>query len=127
MANEIWYTGKVCHGLHNGTGFGFPTANVQLYEPAQLETGIYAVWVKLDGIIHQGMLYIGTRPTLGFKELMFEINIFDFEEEIYDHEIAFCIVARTRSEQKFSSIDELIRQLERDRETSRKILDEMSE
>ena len=62
-----YITGTVIHGEGNGRKFGFPTANVQPDTPVNIEKGAYAAWVKYDGKRHKGMLYVGTRPTLGLQ------------------------------------------------------------
>lgn len=123
LESEIWYNGIVGHGLHNGERFGFPTANVFLHESIELDKGVYAVRVCVDGQALKGMLYVGTRPTLNLNDITLEINIFDFNEDIYGKEIMFSIVQKIRSEQKFSSINELIQQLERDKVSAQQLLD----
>jgi riboflavin kinase/FMN adenylyltransferase len=79
----MYLTGTVIHGLENGRKFGFPTANVQPDTPPALEKGVYAVWVKIDGKRYKGMLYVGTRPTLGLHEPTYEINIFNCRKNLY--------------------------------------------
>jgi len=110
-----WFCGKVIHGLHNGEGFGFPTANIQVERPSDLKKGVYAVIVKVSEKVYKGMLYVGTRPTLHLKELTFEIHIFNFRRNIYDQHISFSIVEKIRNEKRFSNTDALIEQLKKDR------------
>ena len=117
-----WITGNVIHGLQNGAKFGFPTANLQLNEHEFLETGIFAVIVKIDDCLHKGMLYVGTRPTLGLEDRTYEINIFDFDKSIYDKELSFVIVEKIRNEKRFLNVVELIEQLHNDRERAKEIL-----
>ena len=116
------YSGTVIHGLHNGESLGFPTANVQLPDDVHITKGVYAVWVYIDGKRHEGMLYVGTRPTLSLNELTYEINIFDFSENLYGKELAFVIVKQLRSEQVFESWEALSTQLAEDREAAREAL-----
>ncbi len=111
-----WISGTVIHGLHNGETFGFPTANLQTADNVILEKGVFAVKVSIDDTLHYGMLYVGSRPTLHMTALTVEINIFDFRQDIYGKNISFCIVSKVRDEKKFSGTDELIRQMEHDRE-----------
>lgn len=116
------YSGIVIHGLHNGERLGFPTANVQLPDDVHIAKGVYAVWVYVEGKRHEGMLYVGTRPTLSLSELTYEINIFDFEGNLYGQELAFVIVKQLRAEQVFESRDALSAQLAKDCEAAREAL-----
>lgn len=115
-------SGKVVKGNQIGRTIGFPTANIQVNDTNKLipKNGIYAVMVRVGERLLKGMLNIGTRPTIdeiGIKVI--EANIFDFDENIYDEEIAVLFYKLLRNEQKFSSLDELKNQLKKDRkETS---------
>ena len=106
--------GVVVAGNRIGRTLGFPTANMQLYEPLKLVpgNGVYAVWVDVLGRRCKGVCNIGTRPTVGQGGARtIETHILDFDEEIYglDLRIAFC--ARLRDERRFDSLDLLKRQL----------------
>ena len=108
--------GQVVNGFHIGQTMGFPTANLQV-APEKLipADGVYAVMVELDGEQHQGMLNIGTRPTLANSdERSIEVHIFDFHDNIYDKELRLSLVKRTRGEVKFASKEQLILQLQQD-------------
>lgn len=108
--------GQVVSGFHIGHTMGFPTANLQV-APEKLipADGVYAVMVELDGEQHQGMLNIGTRPTLANSdECSIEVHIFDFHDNIYDKELRLSLVKRTRGEVKFASKEQLILQLQQD-------------
>lgn len=108
--------GKVVSGFHIGHTMGFPTANLQV-APEKLipADGVYAVMVELDGEQHQGMLNIGTRPTLANSdERSIEVHIFDFHDNIYDKELRLSLVKRTRGEVRFASKEQLILQLQQD-------------
>ncbi len=118
--------GKVVHGEKRGRDIGFPTANINIKEDYKLipADGVYAVKVcdkykKLDG-----MLNIGTRPTVGGENKTIEVHIFDFNEDIYDSEMCIEFVSLIRKEQKFNSIDELKAQLQADEQAVRAILSE---
>ena len=117
-----YIAGTVIQGLGNGRKFGFPTANVQPDTPISLEKGVYAVWVKIDGKRHKGMLYVGTRPTLGLHEPTYEINIFNFRKDIYGKAISFRIVQKIRGEKRFKDTDELTAALKHDKETVSELL-----
>ena len=106
--------GQVVNGFHIGHTMGFPTANLQV-APEKLipADGVYAVMVELDGEQHQGMLNIGTRPTLANSdERSIEVHIFDFHDNIYDKELRLSLVKRTRGEVRFASKEQLILQLQ---------------
>lgn len=118
----MYLTGTVIHGLENGRKFGFPTANVQPDTPPALEKGVYAVWVKIDGKRYKGMLYVGTRPTLGLHEPTYEINIFNFRKNLYGKSISFRVVQKIRGEKRFKDTDELTAALQHDKETVSELL-----
>ncbi|MDO4511096.1 MAG: riboflavin biosynthesis protein RibF [Bacteroidales bacterium] len=118
-------SGKVVHGFHNGRGIGFPTANVgeMPREVILPHNGAYAVMVNVGGQWRQGMVNVGVRPTLeNGPQLSVEVNIFDFDGDIYGMPITLHFIKFLRLEFKLGSIDELRAQLTRDRETSRRIL-----
>ncbi|MDR1056601.1 MAG: bifunctional riboflavin kinase/FAD synthetase [Prevotellaceae bacterium] len=121
LANQLLgYTyavsGIVVHGKELGRKMGFPTANIQPHESLKLlpQDGTYAVEVILDdsNFIYKGMLSIGVRPTIDDnKQRAIEVNIFDFDKDIYGEAITVRFVARLRDELKFDSIEALRQQL----------------
>ncbi len=117
-------TGKVIHGDHVGRTLGYPTANVDYGDASRLipKTGVYAALVNVRGKVLGGMANIGFRPTIENKGLTVEVFIFDFSEDIYGEVITVTFVERLRDELKFASLDELIRQMDRDEERAREIL-----
>ena len=117
--------GRVVHGFHNGRGIGFPTANVGQIDPDIIlpHKGAYAVLVHVQGQCLQGMVNVGTRPTLdNGPQLSVEVNIFDFDSDIYGCDITLEFIGFLRLEFKLGSIDELREQLTRDRDKSRAVL-----
>jgi riboflavin kinase / FMN adenylyltransferase len=110
--------GKVVRGNQLGKLIGFPTANIQLPDPYKLipANGVYASYVKWNDNIFKGMSNIGTRPTIDANRLTIEVNIFDFDEEIYTETITLYFVHRTRDEKKFGGLEQLKEQLFNDRE-----------
>ena len=117
--------GRIVSGYKVGRKLGFPTANIQVDEPFKIIPGIgvYAVWVYLNGLRYKGMLYIGNRPTLDNGDnITLEVNILNFSGDIYNNEITVQFINHVRGDIKFNSLDELIAQLRRDRETVDKIL-----
>lgn len=120
-------TGKVVHGFHNGRGLGFPTANVGEVDPAVLlpHNGAYAVLAHVSGQCLQGMTNIGYRPTLdNGRQLSIEVNLFDFDDDIYGKDIMLEFISFLRLEFKMCGLDELKRQLTLDRENAKRLLNE---
>lgn len=117
--------GKVVHGQGRGRDIGFPTANVEVADPAKLwpPTGVYAVRVGWRGWIHDGMMNVGRAPTMkrGHADEI-EVHIFDFDHHIYGEELSVWCEAFLRAEQKFPTVTALIEQLNRDRLAAREIL-----
>lgn len=110
--------GVVVAGNKVGRTYGFPTANLQLYEPLKLipQKGVYMVWTEVDGKVYKGICNIGNRPTMGDERgLTIETHILDFDEDIYGLDIKIEFVGRMRDEQKFDSIEMLKEQLEYDK------------
>ena len=119
--------GKVIHGFHNGRGLGFPTANVGEMDPDVLlpHNGAYAVLAHIRGQRLQGMANIGKRPTLdNGDQLSIEVNMFDFEDDIYGEEISLEFISFLRLEFKMCGLDELKRQLSLDRTNAKRLLNE---
>jgi len=121
-------TGTVVEGSKVGRSIGFPTANIEVKETHKLipADGVYAARAEVGGTSFNGMLNIGKRPTITDSEepasRSIEINLFDFTEDIYGEEIKISLVERLREEKKFDDLEELKRQLARDREDALKML-----
>jgi riboflavin kinase / FMN adenylyltransferase len=120
--------GIVVEGRRLGRKIGFPTANIEATEITKLIPGygVYAVFVKVRGQIYQGMLNIGTRPTFtqNADARSIEVNIFDFDDSIYQEGITLFFIDKIRNEQKFPSKEALVDQLFQDKLTTLKILSE---
>ena len=126
MGHPYSLAGKVVHGFHNGSGIGFPTANVGELDPTLIlpHRGAYAVMVDVAGKHLKGMVNVGVRPTMhNGHRLSIEVNIFDFDDDIYGMPIKLEFIKFLRLEFKLGSIEELRAQLTRDRAQSVKILD----
>lgn len=123
LGHRFTIAGKVVSGRHIGTGIGFPTANIRPEEAAQLlpADGVYAVDMHIGGRTLRGMANIGKRPTVGGEERTFEVNIFDFNEDIYGCEVEAEFLARLRDERRFDSLEALGAQLAADRTAALKI------
>ncbi|MDX1639025.1 MAG: bifunctional riboflavin kinase/FAD synthetase [Balneolaceae bacterium] len=117
--------GTVIHGDKRGKEIGYPTANIKPEHPNKIipKDGVYAVKVRLDGEWHGGMMNIGTRPTFDEKEnRTLEVNIFEFDQDIYGKTLQVRFVKRIRDEKKFSGVDELVEQLKRDQRQAEQAL-----
>lgn len=118
LARPYTIRGKVVEGFRVGRTIGFPTANIQPDHPDKLipRNGVYHVNVLLDSETLEGMMNIGNRPTLdNGSNISIEVNIFDFDKDIYGKNVEIQFLNRIRDEKKFSGIDELTSQLKADK------------
>ncbi len=117
-------SGKVIHGEKRGRTIGFPTANVDIHDDYLLPpTGVYAVrfTIAKSKEVFQGVCNVGYKPTFHKEKAdkpSIEVYIFDFDRDIYAEEVTIEWHRRLRSEQKFAGIDELIAQIEKDKENA---------
>lgn len=125
LGYEYSITGKVVPGNAIGRGIGFPTANIEIADEFKLiaAVGVYACRVYWMGKSYKGMSNIGYRPTINQGELTIEVNIFNFDQQIYDQQITISFVERMRDEKKFENIEALKEQLKVDRVNAMKILE----
>lgn len=114
--------GPVIGGAKRGTGLGFPTANVALPKGTALGHGIFAVRVKLDGKDLEGAAYLGTRPTFDDGMPVLEVFLFDFDGDIYGHDIEVSFIDKVRDDRRFASAEELVNQMNADCAKAREIL-----
>ena len=120
LGREYMLHGVVVAGNRLGRTIGFPTANMQLYEPLKLlpGNGVYAVGVETLGGHFRGMCNIGLRPTVSSASVRtIETNIFDFDEQIYGLDIRLSFIRKIRDERRFDSLEELKAQLIEDRQS----------
>ena len=113
--------GQVIKGDQLGRTLGFPTANLLIEENYKLipADGIYAVKVKLDGDqIFNGMAYIGNRPTINGMSRNIEVNIFDFDRDIYRQYITIEFLHFIRGDMRFESLEELKDQISKDKQSA---------
>lgn len=110
-------SGKVVFGNRIGRTIGFPTANIEIEDEYKLISaiGVYACKVDYHGRIFKGMGNIGYRPTIEKGALTIEVNIFDFDQDIYGERITIYFLERIRDEVKFENISALRDQLTRDK------------
>ena len=116
--------GLVVKGKQIGRTIGFPTANIQVREQTKLvpQDGVYAVWVYYNTEKLRGMLNIGNRPTVDGTYKTIEVNILDFNKEIYGENLKVEFVQKVRPEQKFNGLDALKAQIAQDKLTVSDIL-----
>ena len=135
-ANELlgypfFFEGLVVEGDKLGRKLGYPTANLKVEEEEKLVpgNGVYAVEVGIPIAIGKeskrlkGMMNIGVRPTLGGTRRVIEVNIFDFDKDIYGKRLRVYVKKRLRDEQKFNGLEELKGQLSQDKQDALKVLD----
>lgn len=125
LGTEYMLTGQVVKGQKVGRQIGYPTANINVTETYKLipEDGIYAVRVELKGKLYQGMLYIGQRPTIGDQlARTIEVNIFDFDEDIYQEMIRVYFVESLRKDERFEDLESLKNQLAADKNAALAVL-----
>ncbi|WP_372773681.1 bifunctional riboflavin kinase/FAD synthetase [Mangrovibacterium sp.] len=113
--------GTVIEGQKLGRKIQFPTANILASDPHKLIPGygVYAVFVLVGGKCYEGMLNIGTRPTVNSNadHRSIEVHILNFDGDLYHKEIELEFISKIRDEKKFASIDDLRVQLEEDKQT----------
>ena len=121
LGYEYEMTGAVVAGNRLGRTIGFPTANMQLYEPLKLVpgNGVYCVEVEVLGAKYRGMCNIGMRPTVGGVSRTIETHILDFDQDIYGLPLTLHFARRIRDERKFDSLESLKEQLELDKAACR--------
>jgi len=144
LGYEFFFEGNVVDGDKLGRKLGYPTANLKMTDEEKivLGNGIYAVYVDVNRqspifnendqytdsrcTFHdsplKGMMSIGFRPTVNGKNKVIEVNIFDFDEEIYGKIIRVYVKKYLRPEIKFDSLNDLVKQIDRDKIESLKVL-----
>ncbi len=111
-------SGKIVEGYRVGRTIGFPTANIRSWERYKVvpALGVYAVLVHVREVVYDGMLYIGTRPTLhDDPEISVEVNIFDFNADLYNQSLTVEFIDFIRSDRKFDTMDKLVQQIHKDK------------
>jgi len=126
LGYEFFFSGTVIHGDKLGRKLGYPTANLKTTDEEKIlpGNGIYAVYASLAGTPQRmkGMMSIGFRPTVDGKKRVVEVNVFDFNEEIYDHVLKVYVKKYLREEKKYDSLDELVKQIDQDKIDSLEVL-----
>ena len=124
LGYEFMLNGKVIKGNSLGKTINFPTANIVVENKWKIlpADGVYAVKIVLEEKEYKGMMNIGQKPTVDGNGLSLEVNIFDFNQDIYGKGIEIRFVKRIRDERKFENLQGLKKQLLIDRNKARKIL-----
>jgi riboflavin kinase/FMN adenylyltransferase len=124
LGYEFFFEGLVINGDQLGRKLGYPTANLQYTDTDKIHLGhgVYAAYTEVNGKQYKGMLSIGNRPTLYNSNERVEINIFDFDEDIYGKTIRVIVKKYLREQEKYSSLDELKEQLAFDKKNSMAVL-----
>lgn len=119
-------TGRVIKGDKLGRVLGFPTANIDIESRHKLipSEGIYAVTVSYENKNYGGMLYIGNRPTVGGTRRSIEVNMFDFDKDIYGENLSLHLQASLRKDSHFADLEALKKQLESDKVSALAVLHE---
>jgi riboflavin kinase/FMN adenylyltransferase len=126
LGTPFSFSGKVIEGDQIGGELGYPTANIGEIADIQITpaSGAYAVKAKINSDSFDGMMNIGTRPTVtNSKEQRIEVHLFDFKGDLYGKDIEVILIDKIRDERSFDNRDELINQLGKDEVNCRRILD----
>jgi riboflavin kinase/FMN adenylyltransferase len=124
LGYQYFFKGKIVKGEGIGKKLGFPTANIEITNSFKLVPahGVYAVTIDYEEKIYKGMMDIGMRPTFNGIKPVIEVNIFNFDENIYNKSIIITVVERLRSDIKFPGEDQLKEQLSKDKINAERIL-----
>ncbi len=139
LGYAYFFEGKVVEGDKLGRQLGYPTANIIVTDKSKLIpcNGVYAVKVKIEDDekdndiipknifsdkLYKGMMNIGFRPTVDGTKKVIEVNIFDFDKNVYDKPIRVFIKNYLRPEKKFNGLEELKSQLSEDKKKSLQLL-----
>ena len=119
LGHPYFIKALVVKGKRLGNTIGFPTANLKIMSPDKLipKMGVYFVSVEIENQTYYGMMNIGTNPTVeSTQQIKQEVNIFDFNGDLYSKTIRINFLKRLRDEKKFENLAQLVKQLERDKE-----------
>jgi riboflavin kinase/FMN adenylyltransferase len=124
LGRNYTLTGTVVKGRQLGRQLGYPTANLEVPEAYKLipADGVYAVHVRWHDQTFGGMLSIGTNPTVDGTHRTVEVNLFEFDREIYGEKLTLEFVAWLRGQEKYDSLDALVAQIGQDKLNSLRVL-----
>jgi riboflavin kinase/FMN adenylyltransferase len=126
LGYSFFFEGVVLHGDQIGRKLGFPTANLAYtdVDKIQLGEGVYAIQITVNNKIKNGMLSVGKRPTLDDTIERIEVNIFDFDGDIYGKKLKVIVKKYIRSQVKFNSLEDLRDQMLIDKQDALHALNE---
>lgn len=130
LGRMFFFEGEVVHGDKLGRELGYPTANLRVKDEEKIlpGDGIYAVYAALKnddgsyGNMLKGMMSVGFRPTVDGSKRVIEVNLFEFDQEIYGQTLRVYIKQFLRSEEKFDNLQALIQKIDEDKIESLKVL-----
>ncbi len=120
LGYSFFFEGIVEHGDKLGRQLGYPTANLSYTDADKIHMGegVFAVRALVNGKRMKGMLSIGTRPTLNDVKERVEVNLFNFDEDIYGSKLQVTVEKFLRAQEKYASLEELKAQMERDKQAA---------
>ena len=124
LGYDYFFEGVVIEGEKVGRQLGYPTANLKYtnQDKIHLGEGVYAVYLYLDKQLKKGMMSIGNRPTFNDTSEKVEVNIFDFEGDIYGKTVKVIVKKYLRVQEKYNSMEALKAQIDLDKIKSLKVL-----
>jgi riboflavin kinase/FMN adenylyltransferase len=124
LGRESSFSGAVVHGDHRGRQMGFPTANLQLEESEKIlpPNGVYACYADTPKGSFKAMVNVGIRPTFNRSNHLLEAHLLGFSGDLYHRTIRIRFVKRIREEKKFPDMNSLTEQIQRDQQTTERIL-----
>ena len=124
LGYNYFFEGTVTEGNKLGRTLGYPTANLQIESTEKLipGNGVYAVIAATEQSTYKAMINIGVRPTVDGKKRMIEVNLFDFNQDLYGKTLRVYIKHYLRGEVKFNGLEELKNQLSIDKESALRVL-----
>lgn len=122
LGRHFTLEGEVIPGAGRGRNIGFPTANLRTEKEILPLEGVYAVKVRIEESLLDGVVNIGRNPTFGENELTVEVHLLDFSHSLYGRTLRIYFIQRLRGEEKFSSVDELCTTIRADIAQARQIL-----
>ena len=125
LGYDFFFEGLVVHGDQIGRQIGYPTANLEYTDADKIRLGhgVYAVQARIGSEVRKGMLSIGNRPTLTGSDERVEVNLFDWNKEIYGEKMTVIVKKYLRPQEKYASLDELKQQLALDKEQTLRVLE----
>jgi riboflavin kinase / FMN adenylyltransferase len=124
LGYDFYFAGSVIRGDQLGRKLGYPTANLEYSDPEKIRLGhgVFACYVRYNQQLYKGMLSVGNRPTLTHSDERVEVNIFDFDQEIYGESLQVYVRKFLRPQVKYESLEIMVNQLHQDKKNSLAVL-----